>query len=388
MVGERYTGRNRLARALMAQEKAAAPIQSHTQGLASMLRQGLAAYMQGADSRDRKAAQSAMMKGLTAKPWTDPDTGETVGKAGGIAGAQAAMQGLGDNPYAADMMEKLGMMKYQEDRAADIATTAFERQRLLEAEKRQTGLKDMFEKLKLQDELTRQRDIEKENRAINAERAEYGLPPISSGASTQGAVSAVPSAPAQGLPQTAPAQRPHTLAEAKAAAEAQAAAAKETAKLKAEEVSMAPKKLRTANELLAVIDQAATFDKDGKVLTQHPGLADLVGMPAWGGITKAIPVIGSAFPATDAADYEALHKQMGGSQFLQAFESLKGGGTITEIEGQKAEQAIARMQTSQSEEAYLKALKEFRDIIAGSAQRAQGLMRPAGGIPTPPPGFE
>lgn len=117
MVGERFTSRNRLAQMLMSQEQAAPPIQSHTQGLASLLRQGLAGYMQGADRRDRMAAQQAMMQGMQAKPWVDPDTGKTVGTAGGLAGSQAALQGLPDNEYAADMMQNLQMQKYAQDQA-------------------------------------------------------------------------------------------------------------------------------------------------------------------------------------------------------------------------------------------------------------------------------
>lgn len=117
MVGENLTSRNRLAQMLMSQEQAAPPIQSHTQGLASLLRQGLAGYMQGADRRDRMAAQQAMMQGMQAKPWIDPDTGKAVGQAGGLAGAQAALQGLGGNEYAAEMGQNLQMQKFMQDEA-------------------------------------------------------------------------------------------------------------------------------------------------------------------------------------------------------------------------------------------------------------------------------
>lgn len=75
-------------------------------------------------------------------------------------------------------------------------------------------------------------------------------------------------------------------------------------------------------------------------------------------------------PGTPAADFQAKIDQLGGKQFLEAFESLKGGGQITQIEGEKATNAIARMQTSQSEEAFRAALNEFRDIVLRASERA------------------
>jgi hypothetical protein len=56
---------------------------------------------------------------------------------------------------------------------------------------------------------------------------------------------------------------------------------------------------------------------------------------------------------------------------LQAFQSLKGSGAITEVEGQKAEQAIARLSTAQSDEGFLRALQDFREAIAPAIERAR-----------------
>lgn len=63
--------------------------------------------------------------------------------------------------------------------------------------------------------------------------------------------------------------------------------------------------------------------------------------------------------------------QLRGQAFLQAFEGLKGGGAITEIEGQKAEQAIARLSQTQYEPDFAQALKELRDIMAVGMERAR-----------------
>lgn len=74
---------------------------------------------------------------------------------------------------------------------------------------------------------------------------------------------------------------------------------------------------------------------------------------------------------TDAARVQGYMNQLKGQAFLQAFTSLKGGGAITEIEGQKAEQAIARLDAAQSETDYKKALNELRDIMDQGLQNAR-----------------
>jgi len=51
-----------------------------------------------------------------------------------------------------------------------------------------------------------------------------------------------------------------------------------------------------------------------------------------------------AIPGTDGADVQALVNQVTSQAFLNAFEQLKGGGAITEREGQAATAAITRLQ--------------------------------------------
>lgn len=79
-------------------------------------------------------------------------------------------------------------------------------------------------------------------------------------------------------------------------------------------------------------------------------------------------------------DALARLEQLQGGAFLQAYSTLKGGGAITEMEGQKAEKAIARMQRSQSEGDFRAALKDFRDAIDLGLQK---LRRAAAGGETP-----
>ena len=65
--------------------------------------------------------------------------------------------------------------------------------------------------------------------------------------------------------------------------------------------------------------------------------------------------------------------QIEGSAFLQAFEGLKGGGQITEREGQAATRAITRLGTrAVGTDAYRQAAEELRRIFANSAARSRG----------------
>jgi hypothetical protein len=97
-------------------------------------------------------------------------------------------------------------------------------------------------------------------------------------------------------------------------------------------------------------------------------------------------VIGGTFypgarfiPGTDAAGFDAYMEQMEGTAFLEAFKTLKGGGQITEIEGEKATRAMSRMKRSTSEVEFVKAAREFADILrqgmARADARAESLFR-------------
>lgn len=76
-------------------------------------------------------------------------------------------------------------------------------------------------------------------------------------------------------------------------------------------------------------------------------------------------------------------EQLQGGAFLQAFNTLKGGGAITEIEGQKAERAIARMQRYQSENDFREALMDFRDAVKTGVRKLQAAAN-SGGAPVAP----
>lgn len=76
-------------------------------------------------------------------------------------------------------------------------------------------------------------------------------------------------------------------------------------------------------------------------------------------------------PGEEAAA-QAYLDQIGGSAFLQAFDTLKGGGQITEVEGRKATSAITRLTNQWQDWASAKkAAEELRGIIENGTLRAK-----------------
>lgn len=139
---------------------------------------------------------------------------------------------------------------------------------------------------------------------------------------------------------------------------AQLAADKKSAELQAE--STATSKIQLPN----VIQQAEQTSQLIDDLIKHPGLKPAVGLSS-----KLDPR--NYIPGTSATDFKVRLDQLQGKQFLQAFESLKGGGVITDLEGKKATDAIARMNTSQSEKEFVKSAREFQKIIADGLERSK-----------------
>lgn len=98
-----------------------------------------------------------------------------------------------------------------------------------------------------------------------------------------------------------------------------------------------------------------------KSLKDHPGKSYAVGK------SSVLPIV----PGTSAADFMTRYDQLKGKQFLQAYQQLKGGGTITEVEGAKAEAAMARLDRAQTEKEFDSALDEFSTILQTGLERAR-----------------
>lgn len=103
-------------------------------------------------------------------------------------------------------------------------------------------------------------------------------------------------------------------------------------------------------------------------LVKHPGLKGSVGLKGGGSL---LANIGSdkIIPGTPEADFAARYRQIQGQAFLQAFDTLRGGGQITEVEGKKATEARNRMDTATSEKEFVKAANEFADVVRTGLER-------------------
>ncbi len=102
-------------------------------------------------------------------------------------------------------------------------------------------------------------------------------------------------------------------------------------------------------------------------LMNDPNLEDALGFE---GIVRGF--VSNIGLDPNVARVNEMIKQVRGDVFLQAFEKLKGGGQITELEGMKAEQAMARLGQMQSYEDYVNSLKELRFYVDLFSRRMQG----------------
>ncbi len=123
--------------------------------------------------------------------------------------------------------------------------------------------------------------------------------------------------------------------------------------------------LQKADQSIGLIDS----------MLKHPGLNTAVG-------ASSVWDPRNYMAGTDATDFNVRRKQLEGKAFLEAFESLKGAGQITEVEGTKATEAIARLSAAQSESAYREALTELKGILQQGKQRS---VQRAGGDGTTQP---
>jgi len=143
-------------------------------------------------------------------------------------------------------------------------------------------------------------------------------------------------------------------------------AGKQVAIAKGAEIAGAESAYRTATQTLQNIDG----------VLKHPS----IGMGT--GMTSAL----NAIPGTSGYDFSLRVDQLKGQAFLQAFNTLKGAGAITEVEGTKATAAIARLNTRLSTADFKAAVQELRDIVAGAQERAKAKMPiPGSGASAEPP---
>lgn len=159
---------------------------------------------------------------------------------------------------------------------------------------------------------------------------------------------------------------------------AQKAGATEIGKRQAIAQMDLPGALETANRGIKLIDEMIGDTKVEKGKLVYGKIGPHAGFGSYVGGTL-IP--GARFiEGSDTASFELRQKQIEGQAFLDAFQKLKGGGAITEKEGDKATAAISRMNKAASEVEYVAAARELQDILRGSIAKAK--MKAGGGAKT------
>ena len=161
-----------------------------------------------------------------------------------------------------------------------------------------------------------------------------------------------------------------------------------------------PKEPLTADEIAAGIEARATAGVVGKEagkalvalpgaktqvarslnlvdsILNHKGLSAVVGAPNpfKGGFGFA------QLPGSDAASFASQLKQLEGQAFLEAFNTLRGAGAISEKEGEAATQAYANLSKSQSEVQFKKNVAEIRNILTSGYANLEQIAKGSAGL--------
>lgn len=147
----------------------------------------------------------------------------------------------------------------------------------------------------------------------------------------------------------------------------QIAGGHETGKLTQDQLLALPKTIANGELALKHIDDM--IGSEDKKIPPHPGFSSTVGF-TWKPGFRFIE-------GSKEADFMKRLKQTEGGAFLDAYNTLKGGGAITEIEGKKGTDAIQRLGKSQSEKEFIAAAREFQDVLRAGIGRARALAQQA-----------
>jgi hypothetical protein len=142
-----------------------------------------------------------------------------------------------------------------------------------------------------------------------------------------------------------------------------------------------PSNIEQANMAIKTIDQMigdARLNDKGEIVYQkydpvtkkyvegakpHGGFENYVGATMFPGLRFV--------EGTDTASFDPLYQGIKGQAFLDAFTRLKGGGQITEIEGQKATDALLKLNKAQTEKDFIKYAREFQENLQKGMELAK-----------------
>jgi hypothetical protein len=160
----------------------------------------------------------------------------------------------------------------------------------------------------------------------------------------------------------------------------------ESEKQRQAELKALPANIEQANVAIKTIDEMigdARLNDKGEIVYQKydPVTKQYVeGKKAHGGFENYVGA--TMFPGlrfiegTETASFEPLYKSIKGQAFLEAFQRLKGAGQITEIEGQKATEALLKLDKAQTEKDFVKYAREFQENL----QRGMELAKNKAGV--------
>lgn len=135
----------------------------------------------------------------------------------------------------------------------------------------------------------------------------------------------------------------------------------------AEEAGRSEGKL-AASAPAAITNAKRSLDAIAEI-EKHPNLNSDI----FGGALGTPGKLNRVIPGTQAYGLGQRIEQLKGQTFLSAYDQLRGGGAITDIEGAKATAALARLDTAQSEKDFRAALKDLRDVLSTGVERARAM---------------
>tara|TARA_R110002051_G_scaffold319390_1_gene403381 strand:- start:126 stop:809 length:684 start_codon:yes stop_codon:yes gene_type:complete len=126
----------------------------------------------------------------------------------------------------------------------------------------------------------------------------------------------------------------------------------------------APKARMKVDSMLGLLDQIYKLGPDGELVYTHEGFEDLIGA-TWIPFKRHVH-------GTPTFALDKLVKQVKDKNFLEAFQALKGGGHITEHEGNKATDSIAAIHIGMPETDFIIEMEKVRSILMRGLAIAKG----------------
>lgn len=113
----------------------------------------------------------------------------------------------------------------------------------------------------------------------------------------------------------------------------------------------APADIQTAQNALDLITK----------IDNHPGIDRGTGATS----------LANSVPGTLGYDFQNLVNQAKSGAFLSAIQQMRGMGSLSDTEGRTATAAVTRMDTATSKEAFLSAVRDYRNIIEQGMRKAR-----------------